>query len=238
MNSENATSPQLERKKPFILFRAWQWVAVLALSVLLLPLASNYEMLKAPDAPLVQFWVAILAGALVLISLAPPVFFRLSKRGKSAAYGGLLVVFFIIVSAFGSLQSSYDKTPEGAKLAAIRKTEEAKEAAKEAERAVAVQRRKNVERALDELKDTYRKLDACFSWGKQIPALTNAVKGKLNNPNSFEHVETFLIEPESDGRNVAMTFRAQNGFGGVITSQVAAELTTDCEISNVSNPDK
>ncbi len=72
----------------------------------------------------------------------------------------------------------------------------------------------------------------CLSaWNGSHRGLERAVKDSLNDPDSFEHVETLTWPVGTDGRNqIMMTFRAKNGFGGVITSRAIGTFdNTNCD---------
>lgn len=62
-----------------------------------------------------------------------------------------------------------------------------------------------------------------------------AVKKMLRDPESFEHIATY-IAPEKDGRHsISMQYRARNGFGGMNVSSAIGYLDHDsCEASVVT----
>jgi hypothetical protein len=66
----------------------------------------------------------------------------------------------------------------------------------------------------------------CLSlWDGSHPEFVKQVKQRLNDPDSFDHVETVTWPVRDDGRNsIMMTFRAKNGFGGVITSKAMGSI--------------
>ena len=71
----------------------------------------------------------------------------------------------------------------------------------------------------------------CLSlWDGSHSELVKLVKRRLNDPDSFDHVETTTWPVRDDGRNsIMMTFRAKNGFGGVITSKAMGSINgLDC----------
>lgn len=58
-----------------------------------------------------------------------------------------------------------------------------------------------------------------------------ALKNSLNDPGSYEHVETRITPVNSDGVHTAyVTFRARNGFGGLVLSK--ATVIVDNETCN------
>lgn len=65
---------------------------------------------------------------------------------------------------------------------------------------------------------------------KELVAL---VKSGMNNPKSFEHVETRFID-KGDSLKLFMTFRGTNGFNAVVTNNVSADLDKSTRtLSNV-----
>jgi hypothetical protein len=71
----------------------------------------------------------------------------------------------------------------------------------------------------------------CLSpWDGSHKAFVAQVKQRLNDPDSFDYVETVTWPVRDDGRNsIMMTFRAKNGFGGVITSKAMGSINgLDC----------
>ena len=63
--------------------------------------------------------------------------------------------------------------------------------------------------------------------------LQEAIVARLRNPDSFELVDT-TITPLHDGvHTVTMTYRAQNGFGGMNVETARARVGSDCEMSAV-----
>ncbi|SMH36066.1 hypothetical protein [Maritimibacter sp. HL-12] len=61
----------------------------------------------------------------------------------------------------------------------------------------------------------------CLSpWDGSQTEFVRRVKNRLNDPKSFDHVETRTWPVDPEGRNrLLMTFRAQNAFGGVVLSK-------------------
>jgi len=227
MDSE---SDELESPpKPGILRRALrliQWVAAVFLSLmgLILVLATLRE-LGAPGAPVSLFWVSVAALTIALLALFPPIFFRLPKRGGAAAY--LAFVFALIFFGYEgeSVSSAWEKTPQGAKEAEIRKNEEVAAAVAEDEQKAADAAEQLRQSRAKAIADVNESLNGCVStWSGGIPALTDDVKNSLENPHAFEHVETKILGPTPDGYNVEMTFRGQNAFGAIRTGWVRAEI--------------
>lgn len=63
--------------------------------------------------------------------------------------------------------------------------------------------------------------------------LIKAVKQSMNDPKSFEHVETRHWVLKNDTVIVKMTYRGKNAFGGVVTERVTATMLPDGSISEV-----
>ena len=93
---------------------------------------------------------------------------------------------------------------------------------KEAER-----ERKNT-LALKAARENFR--NTCLSgWDGRHRALANWVKDRLNNPSSFDHVET-RFGFKYDYVNLEMKYRAENGFGATITTYILAKVSlTNCD---------
>jgi hypothetical protein len=140
-------------------------------------------------------------------------------------------------TAVAQMEAAWERTPQGAKQAAERAKQRAIEAAAQAERDETARQFAELEKVTQELKDYQRKAEACFSFGHRLPALEETVKTSLHNPDAFQHVETILTVPDESRNNVAMTFRAENGFGAIRTATVHAQLIADdCTIQNIGEP--
>lgn len=62
-------------------------------------------------------------------------------------------------------------------------------------------------------------------WDGSHINLVKMVKEKMNNPKSFEHVETtYENKGYKKGITVLMTYRGTNAFGAVVTNQVIADI--------------
>ena len=60
-------------------------------------------------------------------------------------------------------------------------------------------------------------------WDDSFPPLKAAVKEELRNPRSFEHVRTVWTPVGKGGKfGLIMTYRAQNGFGGMNVENIGA----------------
>ncbi len=65
--------------------------------------------------------------------------------------------------------------------------------------------------------------DQFSSWDGSHTGLTKMIKENLNDPNSFEHIET-KFKDNGDFIYVFTTFTAKNGFGGRIKQTVSAKV--------------
>lgn len=65
--------------------------------------------------------------------------------------------------------------------------------------------------------------DNLSNWDGSLPSLVEFTKKNLNDPNSFEHVETGYIIRE-DYVEVQMIYRARNGFNALIKSKITAAV--------------
>lgn len=61
------------------------------------------------------------------------------------------------------------------------------------------------------------------SWDGSHRGLVKYVKSVMNDPSSFEHVETGFRD-EGDHIFVAMKFRGKNAFGAMVLQQIAADV--------------
>lgn len=57
-----------------------------------------------------------------------------------------------------------------------------------------------------------------------------AIKARLQNPDSFEHVSTRLLDQGGDTFMVVCTFRGRNGFNGIVTNTAIAQVAPDGEV--------
>lgn len=84
------------------------------------------------------------------------------------------------------------------------------------------------------MEERQKEISKCFSsWDGSHRKLTDAVKDAMNDPKSFEHVET-LYRDRGDSLFLTMTFRGKNKFGGTIKNMVQAEANMDCSLIKLS----
>ena len=68
----------------------------------------------------------------------------------------------------------------------------------------------------------------CLGWDDSVDRVEQAVKANLRNPRSFEHIQTSVGPVGNDGKfGAVMTYRAQNGFGGMNVESVGAIVDAD-----------
>lgn len=70
-------------------------------------------------------------------------------------------------------------------------------------------------------------------WDGSNRELVNLVKSAMNDPKSFEHVETRFVD-RGNSLSLFMTYRGKNAFGGIVTNKVSAELDKNTRsLSNI-----
>lgn len=76
-------------------------------------------------------------------------------------------------------------------------------------------------------------LEANFSaWDGSHRQLTKYIKDNMNDPSSYEHVET-TFRDDTDYILVRTKFRGKNGFGGVVLDSVTAKTSIDGDILEI-----
>lgn len=82
-----------------------------------------------------------------------------------------------------------------------------------------------------------QEVQALFSGpGGSVPALVDWVQQRMNDPESFQHVETRYIDRGGEIL-VFMTYRGRNAFGGTVTEKVSARLSNSGRLSDVMKVD-
>lgn len=99
-----------------------QWIVCVFLALIALAVLSDLRRASVPDAPVVLLYITIAATALLALIHMPPVFSRLPRRGKWAAYASILATFILFGVYVGKMNDAWGRTPEGAKEAAERAT--------------------------------------------------------------------------------------------------------------------
>ena len=78
---------------------------------------------------------------------------------------------------------------------------------------------------LEQIEAAQNRLKSAFSaWDGSHLDLTRTIKNAMNDPSSFEHVDTRFGENE-DGKTLTVktTFRGKNAFGGIILQSATAK---------------
>lgn len=70
------------------------------------------------------------------------------------------------------------------------------------------------------------------AWDGSHRNLTKFIKEQMNDPDSYEHVETIYWDMK-DHLVVMTTFRGKNAFGGVVKNAVKAKVSLDGEILEI-----
>ena len=246
--TDEPTNHSRSNPKPTWARRAWgllQWlVAGAVLFFALMVILIAFEPLRAPDAPAGLHYTAVTSLALIAVLLTPPAFFRLPKNGKIAVYVAVPFAMVFVTAAFAQIQKAYEATPEGAKAAAEEEArtlriEELDRAQAEKDRLAAKQEAAEeaeaeaMRQTAAEMEEAEAKLSDCLTiFGGGVPDLKDRVKEGLNNPRSFEHVDTTFFGVT--GINTFMQFRAENAFGGTVTSRVRARVDPDtCKVTEL-----
>ena len=69
-------------------------------------------------------------------------------------------------------------------------------------------------------------------WDGSHYAVTKVIKDSMNDPKSYEHVETRYVDG-GDHLIVTTTFRGQNAFGGVVKNSVMVKVDFDGNVLKV-----
>lgn len=78
--------------------------------------------------------------------------------------------------------------------------------------------------ALKEAETREQVVSKAFSaWDGSHKNLVTYVEANINDPKSFEHVETRYWDNKSDTIIIKMTYRAKNAFNATVTEMVRAE---------------
>lgn len=77
------------------------------------------------------------------------------------------------------------------------------------------------------------RIEQCFSaWDGSHIELTKLIKESMNDPDSYEHIETRYWDKDSV-LFIVTSFRGKNAFGGVIKQTISAYCTMGCIIYNI-----
>lgn len=100
---------------------------------------------------------------------------------------------------------------------------------------LAINKRKDEEKRVQQNKERIQKEnkhfeDECLSsYDGSCPAVVDYIKKYMNDPNSFEHVET-RYGNAGDYYLVYMTYRGKNAFGAIVVNTINLKVTKDCNI--------
>lgn len=85
------------------------------------------------------------------------------------------------------------------------------------------------------IRDTNAPENFLSGWDGSNRELVRLVKSGMNDPDSFEHVETRFTD-NGDSLSLLMTFRGKNGFNATVTNKVSADLDkTTRQLSNIKD---
>jgi hypothetical protein len=134
---------------------------------------------------------------------------KLAKSAeKAVGIGGAVLVVVVLVAV---LFFSHESDEEKAARIAEEQLQKAAEQAKTAEN-----RRKG--------------FHCLSSWDGSHIKLERIVKGVLNDPDSYEHIETRVAPERSGSHDFSMRFRAKNAFGAMIAGEARGIYNnSDCE---------
>ena len=85
-------------------------------------------------------------------------------------------------------------------------------------------------RLAKEAEDKRRGFHCLSAWDGSHRDFKNAVKDKMRDPDSFEHIETRVTPVDGSGNHIMfMEYRARNGFGGMNVGTAAGSFrNSDC----------
>ena len=92
---------------------------------------------------------------------------------------------------------------------------------------------REAERLVNEQKNRKEKVEKQFSaWDGSHPGLTRLIKKSMNDPDSYEHVETRFRD---DGNSIFVIteFRGKNAFGGKVKNTVSARVDFEGNVIEV-----
>ena len=70
------------------------------------------------------------------------------------------------------------------------------------------------------------------SWDGSHRGLTKLIKASMNDPKSYDHVDTVYVD-EGDSLKVKTTFRGKNAFGGVVINWIWARVDFEGNVIEV-----
>ncbi len=214
-------------------FRWFQWLAVVIVVIVCLNVLSDYWRVHLPGASRALFWGSLSMGAVCALLLSPPVFFRLSVKPRWGVYALLIAFFFVADHETQVAVDAYARTPDGAAEAALNGDRRRAAAAEQAQRHEAEWANAASERQADYT----AKAEGCLSSGNHLPALEEAVKGSLHNPDSYQFIGITIATARENDASLFLGFRGENGFGAIRSGTVKAVIDTrTCAITDIGEP--
>jgi len=78
-----------------------------------------------------------------------------------------------------------------------------------------------------------KQIESLFSsWDGSLVSLETRIKSGMNDPDSYEHVQT-RYKDVNDYISVSTTFRGKNAFGGVVTNTVNAKVSLTGDVLEI-----
>lgn len=174
--------------------------------------------------------IGIVLSLVAAIATFPPFWKKVAEAGRPTfnawRWAGAPILLFGALIASGA---DYSQTPAGIAVAEERTRTE--QAAKEAETQALAS-------ADAEREASIASGEHCLSgWDGSLSGLKRAVRNQLRNPSSFEHVETVRSPVDETGTfGLIMTYRAENGFGGMNVEAIGVEVdASTCRFQRVSD---
>ena len=179
------------------------------------------------------------AGSLGLLSILIPVKFM----GIKYRAGGIMIFFAALAGAIATADIIAAENAKSAGISVsdykaqkdeLRRERERERAAAVAASALAARKSEDVSQT-QPADDQHRGFHCLSKWDGSHSKFKDAVKARLRDPKSFEHIET-VVSPETNGFHVIiMTFRAENGFGGMtVEKAIGSFANSDCAFEILS----
>jgi hypothetical protein len=153
--------------------------------------------------------------------------FKHGMKLLGLSFATLLLMGVFTGIAANTPEAKQQAAQEAAKVAADQKVQQEKQAAKK----VADEAKKKAEDAQKAQEEAFRNSpegkyqdwvqNQFDPWNGSAIAVVESVKNQMNDPHSFEHVETtYTDKGNMKGIDVYMTYRGTNAFGGVVTNRI------------------
>lgn len=86
-----------------------------------------------------------------------------------------------------------------------------------------------VQQEIQDAEDRKKGFHCLSAWNGSHREFVKLVKNRMNDPDSFEHVETRVTSVQSDGKHViTMQFRGRNAFGGIVKNTAIGSYWPNC----------